>query len=169
MIRRSFTLRMLLVSSFFVISSFSSASCQTNHTKEKEIAQEQQKPEDKKQYVMEIDATYMKKHLYDFEANPTQFVYKGDKPAIIDFYADWCGPCRLLGPKLKEAVERNNGNVMLYKINVDKNSELANHFGVQSIPMVLFVPKKGKPIQTVGNISRDVIDQYIQKILTTQE
>jgi thioredoxin len=115
---------------------------------------------------MVIDAKYMKEHIYDFEKNPTEFVYKGDKPAIIDFYADWCGPCRQLAPKLERIVAESNGQILLYKVNVDKDEALAAHFGVKSIPMVLFVPTKGMPIQTLGNIPESTINEYVQEIIS---
>lgn len=114
---------------------------------------------------LEIDAAYMKEHIYDYEQHPSSFVYKGDKPAIIDFYADWCGPCRSLGPKLSAEVKKHQGKVILYKINVDENKELAALFGIQSIPTVLFVPLEGKPYLSQGNLPKKSIEKMVAKIL----
>lgn len=152
-------LRVLLLSATLLLGVATRASCQSKS--KKQTAQEVSHPN-----VMVIDAKYMKEHIYDFEKNPTEFVYKGDKPAIIDFYADWCGPCRQLAPKLERVVAESNGKVLLYKVNVDKDEALAAHFGVKSIPMVLFVPTKGMPIQTLGNIPEDTINEYIQEIIS---
>ena len=94
----------------------------------------------------------------------SKFVFKGQRPAILDFYADWCGPCRSLGPKLEAVAKKYAGKIDVYKINVDKESELAQIFGVRSIPMVLFVPMQGVPIQTVGDLSPDQIEETIAQI-----
>ncbi|WP_449032401.1 thioredoxin family protein [Porphyromonas sp.] len=152
-------LRVLLLSTSLLLGVATQASCQSKS--KKQTAQEASHPN-----VMVIDAKYMKEHIYDFEKNPTEFVYKGDKPAIIDFYADWCGPCRQLAPKLERIVAESNGQILLYKVNVDKDEVLAAHFGVQSIPMVLFVPTKGMPIQTLGNIPESTINEYVQEIIS---
>lgn len=115
--------------------------------------------------IIHIDAAYMKEHIFDYEANPTEFVYKGNVPAILDFYADWCGPCRSLSPKLEEVAKKYAGKLIVYKINVDKEPALAQMFGANSIPMVLFIPVKGTPIQTMGNIPMKDIESTIQKIM----
>ncbi len=115
--------------------------------------------------IIEIDATYLKEHIYDYEANPNQFVYKGDKPAIIDFYATWCGPCRALAPKLEATAKNNASNLVVYKIDIDKNPELATHFGIQSVPTLLFVPLKGMPYLSKGNLPLEYINQMVGKIL----
>ncbi|MGP1582202.1 thioredoxin domain-containing protein [Porphyromonas endodontalis] len=151
--------RVLLLSATMFVGVATQASCQSKS--KKQTTQEASQP-----HVMVIDAKYMKEHIYDFEKNPTEFVYKGDKPAIIDFYADWCGPCRQLAPKLERIVAESEGKVLLYKVNVDKDEVLAAHFGVKSIPMVLFVPTKGMPIQTLGNIPEGTINEYIQEIIS---
>lgn len=130
-------------------------SCQNNtKTDKKEVS-----------YIKEIDAAFMKEHIFDYEKNPTKFVYKGNKPAVIDFYANWCGPCRQLAPKLERAIHSYNGEVILYKVNVDNNRELARQFAVESIPMVLFIPVKDTPYQTMGNLPEASIKEYIEKIL----
>lgn len=142
--------------SLLLIGSFAQASCQ-NKAKGSEKKQEVA-------YIRDIDASFMKEYIFDYEQNPTKFVYKGDKPAIIDFYADWCGPCRKLAPKLEQIVKSYNGEVVLYKINVDKNQELARQFAVESIPMVLFIPVQGTPYQTMGNLPEEAIKEYVEKI-----
>lgn len=114
--------------------------------------------------VKHIDAAYMRANIWDYKGEPSKFVFKGSRPAIIDFYADWCGPCRSLGPKLEAAAKKYAGKIDVYKVNVDKESGLANIFGVKSIPMVLFIPMQGIPIQTVGDLSAEQIEETIAQI-----
>ncbi|MBN1925821.1 MAG: redoxin domain-containing protein [Prolixibacteraceae bacterium] len=90
----------------------------------------------------------------DYEKNPTQWVYKGDKPCLVDFYADWCGPCRITSPILEELAREYKGKVNIYKVNVDKEKELSQVFGISGIPAFLYCPMDGKPTMTSG-IARD--------------
>ena len=115
--------------------------------------------------IKEIDAAYMKANIYDWEKNPGTFVYKGKKPCIIDFYANWCGPCRSLAPKLAEVAEEYAGKVIVYKVNIDNEKQLANIFGVTSIPTLIFVPLKGKPYFSQGNLQKSQLREAIEKIL----
>lgn len=124
----------------------------------------QSKKETPKAEIQHINANYMREHIYDFEAHPDTFVYKGDKPAIIDFYADWCRPCRQLAPKLQEVADRYVDQLVVYKVNVDENPQLASLFGVQSIPMVLFVPLDDLPYKSLGDIPMDHIEGLLGKI-----
>ncbi len=124
-----------------------------------------QKAENTATYILDIDANYMKEHIFDYEANPRKFVYKGNKPAIIDFHAHWCGPCRKLSPILKKVVKEYNGKVMLYKIDVDSQRELAMQFNVQSIPMLIYISADGKPHQTLGFLTEKELRAEIAKIV----
>lgn len=124
----------------------------------------QSKKEMPKVEIQHINANYMREHIYDFEAHPDTFVYKGDKPAIIDFYADWCRPCRQLAPKLQEVADRYADQLVVYKVNVDENPQLASLFGVQSIPMVLFVPLNDLPYKSLGDLPMDHIEGLLGKI-----
>ena len=116
--------------------------------------------------IKHIDAAYMRKFIWDYKEEPTKFVFKGSRPAIVDVYADWCGPCRRLGPKLEAVAKKYAGKIDVYKINIDKEPELANIFGVQSIPMCLFIPVKGTPVQTLGDLAPDQIEESISQIYT---
>ena len=106
-----------------------------------------------------------KEKVWDFEKNPTEFVYKGDKPCIIDFYADWCGPCRKIAPYLEEFMTTYAGQIYVYKINTDQQKELAAMFQARNIPMVLFVTKKGQPQPTVGAYPKEEYQKMIETIL----
>lgn len=119
--------------------------------------------------VKHIDAKYMREHIWDYKETPNKFVYKGTRPAIIDFYATWCGPCRSLSPKLEAAAKKYVGKIDVYKIDVDKEPQLAQVFGVQSIPMVLFIKPGEVPIQTVGDLTPDQIQETIDQIYSAQQ
>ena len=103
--------------------------------------------------------------IFNYEKNPPQWVYEGDKPCIVDFYADWCGPCRAVSPILEELAKQYKGEIIIYKINVDKEKELAGVFGVRSIPTILFVPKEGKPMLAQGALPKEEFVKQIDSFL----
>ena len=107
------------------------------------------------------------KKVWDFEKNPTTFEYKGKLPAVIDFYADWCGPCRRVAPIMEKMAEDYEGRLLVYKVNVDQEKGLAAVFQAKSIPMVLFIPVKGMPYKQVGAMQeqnyREVVEEHLLK------
>ena len=103
--------------------------------------------------------------VWDFEKNPSTFVYKGDLPAVIDFYADWCGPCRRVSPIMEKLAKEYSGKLLIYKVNVEQEGELASAFQVQSIPMVLFIPVKGQPSMQVGAMAEEDYRAIIEEDL----
>lgn len=88
--------------------------------------------------------------VMDYEKNPNEWVYKGQRPCLIDFYADWCGPCRITAPILEELAKEYYGKIDVYKVDVDVEKELAAVFGVRGIPAFLYCPMEGKPSMTSG-------------------
>ncbi len=122
------------------------------------------KTEQKVEVVKHITAKYMREHIYDYKESPTKFVFKGERPAVLDFYADWCGPCRKLSPKIVKLAEKYKGQIDFYKVNVDNEGELARIFGVRSIPMLLFIPMDGTPMQTVGELTMEQLEESLAKI-----
>jgi len=90
------------------------------------------------------------KKVWDYNNSPKEWKFKGEKPAIIDFYADWCGPCRMASPILEEVSKEFAGKIDVYKINTEKERELASVFGISSIPAFLYIPKNGKPVMMAG-------------------
>ncbi len=90
------------------------------------------------------------KNVWNYETNPQEWIYLGDKPAIIDFYADWCGPCKIAAPILEEISHEFAGKINVYKIDTEKEKELAAVFGIRGIPAFLYIPQKGKPVMTSG-------------------
>ncbi len=90
------------------------------------------------------------KNVWNYETSPQQWVFLGDRPALIDFYADWCGPCKIASPILEEISREFDGKVHIYKIDTQKEQELAAVFGVRSIPAFLYIPRNGKPTMMAG-------------------
>ena len=88
--------------------------------------------------------------VWDFNNSPTDWKYLGSKPAIIDFYADWCGPCKIASPILEEIGAEYAGKIQIYKINTDQERELAQVFGITGIPAFLYIPVNGKPVMMSG-------------------
>jgi thioredoxin len=107
--------------------------------------------------------------VFDYEKNQTEWVYEGDKPCIVDFYADWCGPCKKIAPVLKDLAAQYEDDIVIYKINVDEEKELAAVFGVQSIPTLLFIPKDGDPQILRGVLSRDEFVKQIDGFLLSEK
>lgn len=90
------------------------------------------------------------KKIWNYNESPDEWKFLGNKPVIIDFYADWCGPCRIASPILEEVAREYEGKITVYKIDTEKERELASVFGIQSIPAFLYIPMEGKPTMTVG-------------------
>ncbi|MFC2291212.1 MAG: thioredoxin, partial [Prevotella denticola] len=103
--------------------------------------------------------------VMDFEKNPDKWSFKGDKPAIIDFYATWCGPCKATAPVLEEIAGEYSGKIDVYKVDVDKEAELAALFGIRSIPSLLFIPKTGEPTMNTGAMNKPQFEQAIKSVL----
>jgi len=105
-----------------------------------------------------------KEKVFDYERNK-EWSFAGERPAIVDFYADWCGPCKSLAPVLAEIAEDYDGRVDVYKVDTEKEAELAGLFGVSSIPTLLFIPKSGKPQAAAGALPRAALEEVIEEVL----
>jgi thioredoxin len=108
--------------------------------------------------------------VMDYEKNPKEWVFKGDKPCVIDFYADWCPPCRITSPIMEELAQEYAGRINVYKVNVDQEKELAALFGIQSIPSFLYCPMNGKPSMSSGiaqtkEATKTMFKQQIETLL----
>jgi thioredoxin len=100
--------------------------------------------------VIKIDKAQFKAQIMDYEKNPKDWKYAGKLPCIVDFYADWCGPCRIASPVLEELAQKYKGRIVVYKVNTDQERELSTVFGISGIPAFLYVPQVGNPTMTSG-------------------
>ncbi len=105
-----------------------------------------------------------KEKVFDFEVNK-EWKFKGEIPAIIDFYADWCGPCKRVAPIMEELAKEYDGKVKIYKIDTEVERELAGMFGIRSIPSILFIPMEDQPQMTTGALPKENFVQIIEEVL----
>jgi len=136
----------LLFCALFILSGFTS------------VAQTAKKPE------LLTKETFIKK-VWNYVESPNEFKYLGDKPCIIDFYADWCGWCRKIAPFFEEFSNTYAGQIYVYKINTDQQKELQALFQAKNLPTIAFIPIKGKPTVIQGAQSKEKFEQYIQQLL----
>lgn len=123
--------------------------------------------ERKDKSVTELNSETFNKKVYDMRVQEQK--YLGDKPAIVDFTASWCGPCQRIAPILEELAEEYKGEIVIYKVDVDKEKGLVQAFNVSSIPAVLFIPADGSdPIMTIGARGKERFKEDIQKYLLTE-
>ena len=129
-------------------------------------SQPAKKVEDKP-LVEHLTKASFKQKVFDYETNK-EWKYAGNIPCIIDFYADWCGPCKKLAPTVEQIAKDYKGKIYVYKVNVDEQQELAGAFGIQGIPAVLFCPQIDKPQMSTGYITRTDFDKAIKEVLKIQ-
>jgi len=105
-----------------------------------------------------------KTKVFNFEANK-EWKFEGEAPCVIDFYADWCGPCKMVAPILEKLQDEYGNKLNIYKVNTEEERELASMFGIQSIPSLLFVPKEGKPQMAMGALPKETFEQAFKEVL----
>jgi thioredoxin 1 len=105
-----------------------------------------------------------KEKIFNFDES-SKFKYKGDKPSIVDYSAAWCGPCKIITPILEELSKEYEGQIYIYKVDVDENPEVANAFGIRNIPAILFIPIEGEPEILVGAMPKKSFVKAIEDIL----
>jgi len=108
-----------------------------------------------------------KEKVFNYDVNK-EWKFEGDKPCLIDFYADWCAPCRMVAPILEELAKEYDGKLNIYKVDTDKEQELAMVFGIQSIPSLLFVPKDGQPQMAMGALPKETFKKAIKDVLKVE-
>ncbi|MFW6131687.1 MAG: thioredoxin [Candidatus Aminicenantaceae bacterium] len=108
-----------------------------------------------------------KQSIFDFEKNK-EWKFEGDKPCIIDFYADWCAPCKMVAPVLEELAQEYKGKLDFYKVNTEEQQELAQLFGIMSIPTIMFIPKNDKPQVAQGALPKEVFKDSIKTVLKVE-
>lgn len=107
--------------------------------------------------------TFLNK-VFNFEKNK-EWTFEGDKPCLIDFYADWCQPCKMVAPILEELAKEYDGKIDIYKVNTEEQQELSGAFGIRSIPSLLFCPKDEQPQMAQGALPKDSLKQVIEDVL----
>ena len=128
------------------------------------IAQSNNTTKSTKKTIHLTKADFLAK-VVNYEKDPTKWEYLGDKPCIIDFYASWCGPCKMLAPILEELAEEYDGQIYIYKINTEKEQELAAAFGIRSIPTLLFCPMGEAPQMAQGALPKATFKKAIEEFL----
>ena len=112
----------------------------------------------------DLNKDTFKEKVFNYETE-REWKFEGDKPAIVDFWAEWCGPCKMVGPVLEEIGKDFEGKVDIYKVDVDSNPELSQAFGIQSIPAILFIPMEGQPQMSLGALPKNTIEEAIKEVL----
>lgn len=146
-------MKKLLITAFALLAFAAGSQAQTNNKNAKNM-----------KTIALTKADFLKK-VADYEKNPQEWKYLGDKPALIDFYASWCGPCKALAPVLEELAAEYGDQIYIYKINTEEEQELAAAFGIRSIPTLLFVPMAGKPQMAQGALPKASLKEAIDKVM----
>jgi len=132
--------------------------------REKEIAKSEVYPDIKMAPIHLTKVGFISK-VANFEKNPTEWKYLGDKPCIIDFYASWCGPCKMVAPIMEDLAKEYDGQIYIYKVNIDAEQEIVSAYGIQSIPTIFFCPMNGVPQVVKGAIPRESFKKSIAGVL----
>ena len=106
--------------------------------------------------------------VFNYETNK-EWKFEGDRPCIIDFYADWCGPCKMVAPILEELSKEYEGKLDVYKVDTEQETELASVFGIRSIPSLLFVPKEGQPQMAMGALPKESFIKAFKDVLGVEK
>lgn len=114
--------------------------------------------------VVQLTDEAFKKMVFNYEVNK-EWKYEGSKPAIIDFYADWCGPCRQLSPVVEEIAKEYAGKIVVYKVDTDKEKILSQSLGITGLPTLLFIPAQGSPQMSMGAIPKVDLIKAINEVL----
>lgn len=146
-------MKKLLITAFALLAFAAGSQAQTNNKNAKNM-----------KTIALTKADFLKK-VADYEKNPEEWKYLGDKPALIDFYASWCGPCKALAPVLEELAAEYGDRIYIYKINTEEEQELAAAFGIRSIPTLLFIPMEGKPQMAQGALPKASLKEAIDKVM----
>ena len=110
--------------------------------------------------TIHLTAEQFKKDIFDYTTEK-EWNYKGEVPAIIDFYADWCGPCKMVAPVLEELSNEYDGKLNIYKVDTEVEQELSSVFRIRSIPSILFIPKESQPMMQAGALPKHMLEEII--------
>lgn len=140
-----------------------SSNGKSNQDKGNETSTSSSTPEEGK--VIQMNKAMFIEKVFNYEENPNEWKFRGDKPCIIDFYADWCGPCKKVAPVMAELAEQYKDQIVIYKVNTDQERELAQIFNIRSIPSILYCPAQGQPQMTMGALPKDEFEKMIKELL----
>lgn len=140
-----------------------SSNGKSNQDKDNQTASASSTPEEGK--VVQMNKAMFIEKVFNYEENPNEWKFRGDKPCIIDFYADWCGPCKKVAPVMAELAEQYKDQIVIYKVDTDKERELAQIFNIRSIPSILFCPASGQPQMTMGALPKAEFEKMIKELL----
>jgi thioredoxin len=143
------------------IIAFTACAGKTTNNEQKETKSK----EEKKMGTIHLTKAEFLTKVANYEENPTEWKYLGDKPCIIDFYADWCAPCKTIAPILEDLAKEYDGEIYIYKVNTEQEQELAAAFGIRSIPSILFVPMGESPQMAQGALPKDAFKKAIDEVL----
>ena len=147
------------LASFIVLFALLSTSCaQTKTETQKENAS-----------VIQMNKQMFLDTVFDYTTGATEWKYQGEKPAVIDFYATWCGPCRMVAPILKDLAKEYGDSIVIYKVDTDKERELSGAMGIQSLPTIVFIPKNGQPQVIVGAADKATFRRAIDEVLLNKK
>ncbi|MBR0322991.1 MAG: thioredoxin family protein [Bacteroidales bacterium] len=150
-----------------ILSLFMLVSCGNSkkENKKTEKVQEVESVVEEESLVRNLDYKTFVKKVWDIETYPDSFAYKSKLPCMIDFYADWCGPCKRVATIMEEIAQQYEDKIIVYKVNVDKEQKLPLIFKVKNIPTVFFLPTEGQPLSQVGALSKEEYISIINKHL----
>ena len=150
-----------------ILSVFMLTTCGSSDKKDKKTKsiQEENIVVEEATYVKTLDYKKFIKNVWDIESYPDSVAYKGKLPCVIDFYADWCGPCKKIAPIMEDIAREYDGKIIVYKVNVDKELKLSTVFKIKNIPTVFFFPLEGQPLSQVGGLSKEEYISIINKYL----
>jgi thioredoxin len=152
------------IAAFSLAAIIIAAACGSTGAENKDKKEKKTEKTDKKGYVKELDAAAFNATVYDLSKE--DLTYLGSKPAIVDFTASWCGPCQRIAPILEELAAEYDGQIVIYKVDIDKNPDLAKTFNVSSIPSILYIPAGDEePSMTVGSRDKTRFRNEINTIL----
>ncbi|MEZ5018502.1 MAG: thioredoxin [Flavipsychrobacter sp.] len=117
--------------------------------------------------TVQLTTAEFKEKVFDYENNK-EWKYTGALPAIIDFYADWCGPCKMVAPILEDLSNEYDGKLIIYKVDTEVEQELSAVFRIQSIPSILFIPTEGQPMMQPGALPKHVLKEIIEEHLVKE-
>ena len=119
--------------------------------------------------VIQMNKQMFLDKVFDYTSGATEWNYKGEKPAVIDFYATWCGPCRMVAPILKDLAKEYGDSIVIYKVDTDREKDLSGAMGIQSLPTIVFIPKSGQPQVIIGAADKATFRRAIDEVLLNKK